>query len=160
MESIFKRHFWVAQLGIIVAAAFLLAGAVNGFAASKFARFAVTYPDRPAPTLAEGDNSDQLELTIDDRTFGVDEEPEVVNTGSIAATETGDDIGLRENVLGSLASVATQLVGAAGAAPAEQHNARRLEPGGTSTTAQARLKRPPKGRPGTRRGLAQAAARR
>ena len=39
------------------------------------------------------------------------EEPEVVHTGSTAAMEVGDDVGLREGVVDSLASIAKVLVG-------------------------------------------------
>ena len=46
-----------------------------------------------------------------------DEEPKVVSTGSIAETATGDDVGLRSDVVDSLASIAEEVIGESGRAP-------------------------------------------
>ena len=45
------------------------------------------------------------------------EVPEVVNPGSVATTDTGDDVGLRRDVVDSLASIAEELIGESGQAP-------------------------------------------
>ena len=46
-----------------------------------------------------------------------DENPEVVHAGATASAEAGDDVGLREDVLDSLAGAAEQVVGRPGEAP-------------------------------------------
>ena len=46
-----------------------------------------------------------------------DEDPELVHTGATAAPEVGDDVGLRESAVDSLAAIAEQLVQEPGAAP-------------------------------------------
>ena len=62
------------------------------------------------------------------------EEPEVVHTGSIAAMEVGDDVGLREGVVDSLASIAKDLAGDENAAPVSDSALDKEDPAGTSET--------------------------
>ena len=45
------------------------------------------------------------------------EEPEVVSTGSVTVTDTGDDVGLRADVVESLASIAAEVLGESGQVP-------------------------------------------
>ena len=45
------------------------------------------------------------------------EEPEVVSTGTVTGTDTADDVGLRADVVDSLASIAEEVLGESGRAP-------------------------------------------
>ena len=45
------------------------------------------------------------------------EEPEIVSTGTVSGTETADDVGLRADVVESLASIAEEVLGESGQAP-------------------------------------------
>ena len=62
------------------------------------------------------------------------EEPEVVHTGSTAAMDVGDDIGLREGVVDSLASIAEALGEGENAAPVSDSALDKEDPAGTSET--------------------------
>lgn len=44
METFFKKYFWTAQAGAVVLGALLLAGAVNGFVGSTYAKYSVAAP--------------------------------------------------------------------------------------------------------------------
>ena len=62
------------------------------------------------------------------------EEPEVVHTGSTAAMEVGDDIGLREGVVDSLASIAEALGEGENAAPVSDSALDKKDPAVTIET--------------------------
>ena len=62
------------------------------------------------------------------------EEPEVVHTGSTAAMEVGDDVGLREDVVDSLASIAKVLAGGENAAPVSDSALGKEDPAGATET--------------------------
>lgn len=77
METFFKKHFWAAQVAFVVVAGLLLAGTVNGFASSAFARYSVAVPegvfgDEAAPELDEGNDGEQA--AIPECVFGCEEE--------------------------------------------------------------------------------------
>lgn len=78
MQTFFKKYFWTAQVAFVVVAALLLAGAVNGFAASALAKFAVAYPEDVPETRV--DDSAAVDLApINPLVFGPEDEPEVVD---------------------------------------------------------------------------------
>jgi general secretion pathway protein C len=72
METFFKKYFWIAQGVFVVAAAILLAGAVNGFVAAALTRFAVVVPEPPRAPEQRGDDG-EVPIEIDQRLVGVPE---------------------------------------------------------------------------------------
>jgi len=60
METFFKKYFWAAQAGAVIIAALLLAGTVNGFVASAYAKYSVATPENvDGPPLIDIDEDEQ-----------------------------------------------------------------------------------------------------
>lgn len=69
MEQLFRKHFWVVQLAVVVVVALLLAAALNAFLGAWLTRFAV--PEVPAAELADRDPLARAERPfVPDGVFG------------------------------------------------------------------------------------------
>ena len=91
MQTFFKKYFWIAQLAFVVIAGLLTAGAVNGFAASKFAQYSVSYPETAAAPVAL--DSATVEIApLNRESFGPDEPaPPVVDLCAEVVCESEDE---------------------------------------------------------------------
>jgi general secretion pathway protein C len=78
MEQLFRKHFWVVQLGFAAATAILLAAGLNAFAASLLAPYSVALPETTEVEVAATAEEDEItDLPAD--LFGRQEEPEPVD---------------------------------------------------------------------------------